>query len=111
MNTAEYITPGQQCVTTSSRRVIVPTTNIELSDFDEPNWKNAKTKKKKKKRRRDSFNLSLNAETLCTAAVMPKGLTVVFTPEEEGYVITSLSSLRLSLALEKVFSECISEIR
>lgn len=108
MNTAEDITPGQQCATTSSRRVIVPTSDIELSDFDEPDWKDVKTRKKRKK---TSPNSSLSAETVCSAGVVPEGLTVVFTPLEEGHVITSLSSLKLSLALEKMFPECILEIR
>ncbi|KAG0437588.1 hypothetical protein HPB47_017374 [Ixodes persulcatus] len=97
MNTAEDITP-----------VIVPTSDIELSDFDEPEWKDVKTRKKRKK---TSPNSSLSAETVCSAAVVPEGLTVVFTPLEEGHVITSLSSLKLSLALEKMFPECILEIR
>ncbi|KAG0445089.1 hypothetical protein HPB47_023913 [Ixodes persulcatus] len=108
MNPAEDITPGQQCATTSSRRVIVPTSDIELSDFDEPDWKDVKTRKKRKK---TSPNSSLSAETVCSAGVVPEGLTVVFTPLEEGHVITSLSSLKLSLALEKMFPECILEIR
>ncbi|KAG0415409.1 hypothetical protein HPB47_007421, partial [Ixodes persulcatus] len=108
MNTVEDITPGQQCATTSSRRVIVPTSDIELSDFDEPDWKDVKTRKKRKK---TSPNSSLSAETVCSAAVVREGLAVVFTPLEEGHVITSLSSLKLSLALEKMFPECILEIR
>ncbi|KAG0415422.1 hypothetical protein HPB47_007398 [Ixodes persulcatus] len=108
MNPAEDITPGQQCATTSSRQVIVPTSDIELSDFDEPDWKDVKTRKKRKK---TSPNSSLSAETVWSAGVVPEGLTVVFTPLEEGHVITSLSSLKLSLALEKMFPECILEIR
>ncbi|KAG0411365.1 hypothetical protein HPB47_011509 [Ixodes persulcatus] len=108
INTAEDITPGQQWATTSSRRVIVPTGDVELSDFDEPDWKDAKTRKTRKK---TSTNSSLSAETVCSAAVAPEGFTVVFTPSEEGHVITSLSSLKLSLVLEKMFSECILKIR
>lgn len=107
MNSAEDITPGQQCATTSSRRVIVPSSDIELSDFDDLDW----TDVARKKRKKNSPNSSPSAETVRSTAVVPEGLTVIFTPVEQDQVITSLSSLRLSNTLAKTFPECILEIR
>ncbi|KAG0435970.1 hypothetical protein HPB47_018217 [Ixodes persulcatus] len=107
MNSAEDITPGQQCATTSSRRVIVPSSDIELSDFDDLDW----TDVVRKKRKKNSPNSSPSAETVRSTAVVPEGLTVIFTPVEQDQVITSLSSLRLSNTLAKTFPECILEIR
>lgn len=107
MSTAEDITPNQQCATTPLRRVIEPTSDPELSDFNEPDCKDTKIRKK---RNTTSPHSSLSAETVCSAAVVPEGLTILSTPLEDGHIITSLSSLKLSLAME-IFSECIFEIR
>lgn len=49
MITAEDIPLGQQCATNYLRRVIVPTSDIDLSDFDEQERNDAKTWKKRKK--------------------------------------------------------------
>ncbi|CAN7991158.1 unnamed protein product, partial [Ixodes pacificus] len=108
VNPADGPTLEDQGATTSQRRVIIPPDDMEMSDIDDEGWTPAKTPKKRKK---PSSNSSNSTDTIRTGTLMTEGLTVIFVPAAEDTLITSLSSLKVSDALNLLCPECIIEIR
>ncbi|KAG0410166.1 hypothetical protein HPB47_012720 [Ixodes persulcatus] len=107
-NPAVGPTLEHQDATTSQQRVIIPPDDMNMSDIDDEGWTPAKTSKKRKK---PSSNSSSSTGTIRTGTLMTEGLTVIFVPAAEDNLITSLSSLKVSDALNLLCPECIIEIR
>ncbi|KAG0427032.1 hypothetical protein HPB47_025896 [Ixodes persulcatus] len=107
-NPAVGPTLEDQGATTSQWRVITPPDDMEMPNIDDEGWTPAKTSKKRKK---PSSNSSTSTDTIRTGTLMTEGLTVIFVPAAEDTLITSLSSLKVSDALNLLCPECIIEIR
>ncbi|KAG0432490.1 hypothetical protein HPB47_020798, partial [Ixodes persulcatus] len=83
------------------------TSDMEIADTDQGEWYDAKTSKKRKK----NSSSSKSGDTVTNSPTTTVGLTVIFVPTVENQKITAISSLKLSVALEQLCSECIHEIR
>ncbi|KAM7312818.1 uncharacterized protein ISCGN_009722 [Ixodes scapularis] len=122
----DHITPGQHCMPNDSTHDAHDTaskfwtsesvansseTGVEIMDESNTNneeWNKARSRKRSHKTLSDSASSS---GTVRKQPNVSEGLTVIFAATKPDQKLATLSSLRLSNALEKLCPECILQIR
>ncbi|KAM7298786.1 uncharacterized protein ISCGN_019355 [Ixodes scapularis] len=122
----DHITPGQHCMPNDSTHDAHDTaskfwasesvansseTGVEIIDESNTNneeWNKARSRKHSHKTLSESASSS---ETVRKQPNVSEGLTVIFVATKPDQKLATLSSLRLSNALEKLCPECILQIR
>lgn len=104
VNSAEHLA-ASSCITEPKDEV--STSDMEQSHDNNGDWIEVTRKKRKK----HGSSSSKSSVTVITPQPGSDGLTVIFVSAVANQLITTLSSLKLSLALEQLCPECIHEIR
>lgn len=120
------ITPGQQTCPTGAGPSSLPEGNryelfpplsvSDIADMDaEDNasgkWHTVKSTRKRQKQGSSTSSSTVHLSGNGTASRSTESLTVIFTSNKPDQIITTLGSLKISQALEKLCPECIIEVR
>lgn len=85
--------------------------DLSSSKDDGGEWNEVRSRSKRKKRSNASVSSSASNDTVRSINRQSFNLTVIFATVNSNQRITSLSSLRVSQALEKLCPECIVQVR
>ncbi|CAN7939439.1 unnamed protein product, partial [Ixodes hexagonus] len=122
------ITPGQQACPTNAGSSSLPEGNhyelfpplsvSDIADMDSEDnasgkWHPVKSTRKRQRQKQGSSTSSstVHLSRQGTTSRSTESLTVIFTSNKPDQIITTLGSLKISTALEKLCPECIIEVR
>lgn len=95
----------------SNGSLALSTSDLNCMEQDDDTGGPYQEVRSRKRARPRSKNSNSSSETVLQSNVIQEGLTVVFVPADAETLLTSLSSVKLSKALEKACPEGIHEVR